>query len=399
MRKILSLNIVVVLLLIQMCSAAHYIVGYVENAKDGTSPNGKSVILWNPEIGIEENVSDIIGPSGNSRTSGIYMIDCELLGSGCNITNTLTLKVINNGDNYISEEKNVTVGGFGYDVVGNITLNSPPNITEVYVEDDLTFPENEIDLIPAETKEIQCVAVITEYDGESSLTNASAVFFDNVNSYFNELDDNNSHYTNNSCEINYAYGNQYEAEVVCTFNILYYSNSEDWNCTIAIQDNLSIISKAGDITFINPLLALGVDSVINFDLFGGEEVTRESEVNVTNYGNVKINLSLSGYAFQENDGYAMNCTFEGETSNISIEYEKFNLTHSNPGALSLSDFEIRYVNLTSSPQVKKFDLDYRKEDSQNEAINSTYWRIYVPSQVSGECQGNIIFGAVRAPGD
>ncbi len=53
MRKILSLNIVVVLLLIQMCSAAHYIVGYVENAKDGTSPNGKSVILWNPEIGIE----------------------------------------------------------------------------------------------------------------------------------------------------------------------------------------------------------------------------------------------------------------------------------------------------------------------------------------------------------
>lgn len=399
MRKILSLNIVVVLLLIQMCSAAHYIVGYVENAKDGTSPNGKSIMLWNPEIGTGENVSDIIGPSGNSRTSGIYMIDCELLESGCNITNTLTLKVINNGNNYISEEKNVTVGGFGYDVVGNITLNSPPNITEVYVEDDLTFPENEIDLIPAETKEIQCVSVITEYDGEYSLTNASAVFFDNVDSYFNELDDNNSHYTNNSCEINYAYGNQYEAEVSCIFNILYYSNSEDWNCTIAVQDNLSIISKSGDITFINPLLALGVDSVINFDLFGGEEVTRESEVNVTNYGNVKINLSLSGYAFQENDGYAMNCTFEGETSNISIDYEKFNLTRSNPGALSLSEFEMRYVNLTSSPQVKKFNLDYRKEDSQNEAINSTYWRIYVPSQVSGECQGNIIFGAVRAPGD
>ncbi len=399
MKKILSLNVIVMILLIQVCSAAHYIVGYVENAKDGTSPDGKMIILWNSEIGLEENVSDIIGPSGNSRTSGIYMIDCELLESGCNITNILTLKVVNNGDNYVSEEKNVTIGGFGYDIVGNITLNSPPNITNLYVEDDLNFPENEVDLIPADVKEVRCVSIINEYDGETSLTNASAVFFDNSYSYFNDLDDNNYHYTNNSCEINYSYGNQNEAEVICKFDIFYYSNSENWNCTLAIQDNLSIVSKKGDITFINPLLALGVDSIINFDLFGGESVTRESEVNVTNYGNVKINLSLSGYAFQENDGYAMNCTFEGETSNISIDYEKFNLTNSNPGAISLSEFETKYVNLTSSPQIKKFDLDYRKEDIQNEAVNSTYWRIYVPSQVSGECQGNIIFGAVSAPGD
>ena len=49
----------------------------------------------------------------------------------------LSLKVINNGDNYISGEKNVTVSGFGYDVVENITLNSPPNITYIDVEDDL----------------------------------------------------------------------------------------------------------------------------------------------------------------------------------------------------------------------------------------------------------------------
>ncbi len=399
MKKILILNMVVIFLIIPLYSAAHYIVGIVEDAKDGTSSNDHTVLLWNPSVGIFENLTDIIGPNGNSHVNNIYMIDCELLPSGCNIGEDLTLKVINNGDNYISEEKNVTVNGFGYDIVGNITLNSPPNITNINVEDDLIFPENEIDLIPAETKEVQCVSIITEYDGEDSLNNASAVFFDNVYSHFNDLDDNNHHYTNNSCDIDYSYGNQYEAEITCLFNVWYYSNSEDWNCTIAIQDNLSIISKAGDITFINPLLALGVDSVINFDLFGGEEVTRENEVNVTNYGNVKINLSLSGYAFEENDGYAMNCTFEGETSNISIEYEKFNLTQSSQGALSLSEFESRYVNLTSSPQVKKFDLDYRKQDSQNEAINSTYWRIYVPSQVSGECQGNIIFGAVTAPGD
>ena len=69
---------------------------------------------------------------------------------------------------------------------------------------------------------------------------------------------------------------------------------------------------------------LDLDSIITYNLSEGEEVTREANVNVTNYGNVKINLSLSGYAFEENDGYAMNCS-EGEIRNISIEYEKFNL--------------------------------------------------------------------------
>jgi len=66
--------------------------------------------------------------------------------------------------------------------------------------------------------------------------------------------------------------------------------------------------------------------------------------------------------------------------------------------MNLSEFEKKYVNLTSSPNVKKFNLDYRKNDLTNDAINVTYWRIYVPLGVSGNCQGNIIFGAVQAPG-
>jgi len=35
----------------------------------------------------------------------------------------------------------------------------------------------------------------------------------------------------------------------------------------------------------------------------------------------------------------------------------------------------------------------------NDAINSTYWRIYVPLGVAGTCQGNIVFGATVAPGN
>jgi hypothetical protein len=398
MKKIFALNIIAIFLILPLCSAAHYIVGLVENARDGTNSNDHTILLWNPSVGIQDNLSDIIGPNGNSQTNNIYMIDCEMLQSGCNISSILSLKVINNGDNYVSEEKNVTVSGYGYDLVGNITLNSPPNITYVNVDDDLTSPQNEIDLIPANTKEITCNARVMDYEGEDSIVNATGIFFDNILSSYSASEDNNNNYRNNSCFINYSYGSANEAEIICKFYIWYYANSQDWNCTINVTDNLTASSKQGDISFINPLLALGLDSLVNFELSGGEVVTDESLLNVTNYGNVKINLSLSGYAFEAEDGYAMNCS-EGEIRNISIDYEKFNLTAANMGSITLSEFEARYTNLTSSPDIKEFNLDYRKNDVTNDAVKNTYWRIYVPSEITGNCQGNIVFGAVQAPGD
>ena len=400
-RKIILITILslsLVILLINIISAAHYIVGIVENAKDGTSSNDHTILLWNPSVGISENLTDIIGQNGNSNTDNIYMIDCELLPSGCNIGENLTLKVIDNGDNYISEEKNVTVNGFGYDIVENITMNSPPNISSVTIDDSLSSPPDEIDLIPADIRNVTCSTIITEYDGENSLVNATGRFFDNINSHYSNLDDNNQHYTNDTCLLNYSYGNSYEVQVICSFGVWYYANAGEWNCTINATDNSSINSKRSDLTSINTLLALGLDSLVEFSGADNQNVSDESILNVTNYGNVKINLSLSGYAFEENDGYAMNCS-SGTIKNISINYQKFNLTSQNPGVINLSEFENKYVNLTSSPQVKKFNLDYRKNDALNDATNSTYWRIYVPIGVGGSCSGNIVFGAVQAPGD
>lgn len=396
MKNKLMINLFFILLVLPLCSAAHYIVGIVENAKDGTLANGQTVLLWNPSVGIQDNLTDIVGPTGNSGTDNIYMIDCEMLSSGCNISSILTLMVTNDGDNYLSRQMNVTVGGFGYDLVNNITLHSPPNVSEVFFDDFLESPQNEIDLIPADVREIICNSTAFSYDGEYSITNASAKLFDNVNSLYDSLDDNNSHYTNYSCDIDYSYGNSDEVKISCKFNLWYYANSENWNCTIETMDNLSTYGRGGDLSFVNPLLALGLDSIATFNLNIGQ-ITDEEQLNVTNYGNVKINLSLSGYAATENDGLSMNCT-EGD-KNISINYTKFNLTASNPGAITLTDFQNEYVNLTSYPKVKDFNLNYRQNENANEAVDSTYWRIYVPSTVSGNCQGNIIFGAVQAPGD
>lgn len=384
------------LILIQFTSASHYIIGVVEDAKDGITANDHTIMLWNSAEGTDDNLTDIIGQNGNSQADNIYMIDCELLRKGCNISSTLTLKVINNGDNYVSEEINVTVTGAGYDVVNNITLNSPPNITYVNVDDELTNPNNEINLLPATTKEIVCIARVMDYEGENTLVSATGEFFDSISSMYSGEADNNKNYKNSSCIIDYSYGDLNEAEITCKFEVWYYANQENWNCTINVSDNLSISNINSDATLINPLLALGLDSLLNYNVV--TSITEEAIFDVINYGNIKINLSLSGYAFQEGDGFAMNCS-EGDIKEIPIYYEKFNLTNSNPGEINREDFENRYTNLTTEPKIKEFNLDYRENDLANDAINSTYWRIYVPNGINGNCQGNIVFGAVQAPGE
>ena len=119
-------NILFVLLfsifLLNLASAAHYITGYVENASDGTSSDGYIITLWNPAVGVGDNRTDIIGITGGSATKNMYMIDCELLSAGCNIGDNMTVKVFDNGSNYVTHEGSTIVTGFGYELLDNITL-------------------------------------------------------------------------------------------------------------------------------------------------------------------------------------------------------------------------------------------------------------------------------------
>ena len=108
-----------------------------------------------------------------------------------------------------------------------------------------------------------------------------------------------------------------EIRIICSFYIEYYANPGSFRCVLRIEDNLSIASNLSDLTNINSLLAIGVDSPMNYSIVGPGTVSNEIKVNVTNYGNVKMNLSLRGYAANENDGFAMNCS----VNNISIMYE------------------------------------------------------------------------------
>jgi hypothetical protein len=143
-KKDLLLWVILMLIFLPGCSAAHYIIGTVEDAKDSTLANEHTIILWNPIVGIQDNLSDIIGPTGNSEQNNNYSIDCELLNTPCSEGDTLSLKVIDKGDNYVSEEKNVTVTTNPEDYVENITLNSPPTTNLIFPSDFANISNSQV---------------------------------------------------------------------------------------------------------------------------------------------------------------------------------------------------------------------------------------------------------------
>jgi hypothetical protein len=121
-NKILYISLLLMTIL-PFASAAHYVVGFVNNASDGTSPNGYVITMWNPAVGMSDVVTDVIGANGNSHTNNIYMLDCELLNNGCAIGVNISVQVLNNGNGYETNKVTQAMGGYGYNMFANLTLS------------------------------------------------------------------------------------------------------------------------------------------------------------------------------------------------------------------------------------------------------------------------------------
>jgi TM2 domain-containing membrane protein YozV len=66
MKRWILYIIIFGIIILPICSAAHYILGTVEDARDGMKAENHTIFLWNPVIGTEDNLTDIIGLFGNS---------------------------------------------------------------------------------------------------------------------------------------------------------------------------------------------------------------------------------------------------------------------------------------------------------------------------------------------
>jgi len=286
-------------------------------------------------------------------------------------------------------------------MITNLTVgNVYPDILNVSINND----DATITLTANSTTTVYCAVVVRDYNGEDDISAINATFY---NSTLGDSDDNNTHYTNASCNFTKDFtsyngynDDTYSVLANCSFEVQYYANPGTWVCRAYANDSYGWVDTEidADNVTISQLLALGVPDFIDYGTVNATEMSRENTSNVTNYGNVNVNLSLEGYGFTEGDGNAMNCTL-GTNQNISIEHEKYNLTDSNTThPMTLENALTQYTNLTTTAVVKNFDLSSRQNDTYNEAFNSTYWRIYVPLGVAGTCSGYIKFGATTADG-
>jgi hypothetical protein len=278
-----------------------------------------------------------------STTSNAYNNEYVNVTTRANITNTGP------------EILNITVG-----VNGNITLSAGTNYTML------------------------CNISVRDYNGWNDINSTNATFFYYLNSS-NQSDDNNEHYTNQSCEL-IANDGQYIANYTCRFFVTYYANNGTWYCEAMANDTDGYEATGNGSGLVDPLYALNVTDVIDFGSLTVGDYSANISANVTNYGNMDINVSVRGYGGTDPSAttLAMICT----QGNISISNERYTLN-------STYDWAIQ-TPITSSDVDLGMNV-FRRIDDTQESINYTYWSLYVPPNPFGLCNGTVVFTATIPP--
>ena len=263
----------------------------------------------------------------------------------------------------------------------NIT-NAKPEIIALIVYQETTPSVKNITLSGGSGRIVTCNATIRDWNGYNDIVAVNATLYYAPTANHTDPDNNNTHYSNLSCS-NTGNGANYTVNWVCGFNVYYYANNGTWNCNVTAKDNQSKTNWRQNSTYIYSLYALNVTDGIDYGNAAVEEYTQNTTANITNFGNMAINITIEGYGAVRNDGLAMNCSLGG---NISISNEKY--------ALIDVDYATKTA-LTGSSQLIP-GLTMPKQTDSTQIINTTYWELYVSSNnvPGGNCSGNVLFTAI-----
>jgi len=278
---------------------------------------------------------------------------------------------------YDSNYKNVTINA-----KVNIT-NAPPEVLTVDITEGVDIFAD-ITLLAGRTRTIYCNATIRDWNGHGDINKTNGTLWDNNNAVQSNPLNNNTLYRNTTCA-KLSDDGQYIGYWQCSFDVLYYANNgSDWRCNITTVDNASFERSNFNTTILDSLYALNMSSVeIDYGNVAVEGTSENQSINVINFGNRAINVSVRGYAITEGDGLAFNCSLSG---NISLGNERWSMNASQGWADK--------SNLTSTSADMGF-LVAKQTVADTQQINTTYWQLYVPvtNNPAGACSGNVVFEA------
>jgi hypothetical protein len=271
----------------------------------------------------------------------------------------------------------------------NIT-NAMPEILNITCNNG-----SSVTLIPGSTQNVTCIIQIRDYNGGITIdgTNGSGVntstlyYFQNSSQ---DPDDNNVHYTNSSCSVT-GTASGYYINWSCGFNMWYYSNNGTWRINVTVHDryqNTSYNVSSERNTSVNSLYAINVTDVINFgDMSVGDVSANPAQANITNFGNMRINISLYGFGADNQTrygAYAMIC----EIRNLTLNTERYSIVESDAWAAM--------TPISGTPTKINSLSIVQQEDDVVPVVNSTYWKLYIDpvSNPFGQCNGTVIFSAI-----
>ncbi len=271
----------------------------------------------------------------------------------------------------------VTNAAFNQTVLTKVNVsNTEPRIYNVTIDPTTT-------LNPGTMTLVICNATIWDYNGAGDVNSTNATFFFTP-SGINGPIKNDTKYTT-GCE-NVTALSSTAALWSCNISVWYFAVNGTWTCNMTAIDKGKLNATGENTTIILPLVAINVSDVIDYGIIPALNTSDDREANISNFGNVPLNISVRGWGGQNESLYA-NLSMICEYGNISIDYERFNTTPNTPWS--------NMRNLTDSDQL----LPGLRVNSRNDTdlkINKTYWKLKVPSGVGGLCNGTILFIASNA---
>jgi hypothetical protein len=273
----------------------------------------------------------------------------------------------------------------------NVT-NKPPVVVDVIVDDVVGIPADQVDLVSGTQITVFCNGTVIDRNGATDILTVNATLYHMAN-LSTDQDDRNEHYTNSSCTQTSA--NLFNATYSCTFTVWFFANNGTWYCNMSAYDHpegnpgdVSAHNSSTDSTLFNSLYALDVPPIIDYGELALNQTSPADIIeNVTNTGNMDLDLQLYGYGgtTATENNLSMICSL----GTINVSFERFS-TSSGQAYTSMTSLSGQETNPNS---IASFDLPQRSHETINNTKN-TYWKIGVPEYgVKGTCNGTVVFVA------
>jgi len=259
-------------------------------------------------------------------------------------------------------------------------VNTTVNITNAAPLISRIVLQTPINLLSYNTTIVTCNVSVFDYDNDTLNVNATLYLEGIVGS--NATDDGNNHYTNSSCGL-LTPQDQY-MNYSCVFHVKYYAdNSSNWICNATVSDGGTVhTSNLSNYATINPLVAIKMDPLLDYGDLKVAETSNDTIANITNAGNRDVNISVDGYGATDGDGQAFICSF----GQIPLNLERYSNTNGTlfPSMTPLTD---------SSTMISNFYVPQRTNETNDDSITETYWKVQIPIGAAGVCNGKILFTA------